>query len=78
MSLSAWCTVTRQRSTTEDAADRAKDWAEEHGLPTSCIAFYHALIGQEWKHDIEDGLHTGSIRILFCTEALGMVSQLHI
>ena len=67
-----------QRSTTEDAADRAKDWAEEHGLPTSRIAFYHALIGQQWKHDIEDELHTGSIRILFCTEALGMVGQLYI
>jgi superfamily II DNA helicase RecQ len=67
-----------QRSSAEDSADRAKDWAEEHGLPTSCIAFYHALIGQERKHEIEDELRAGSIRILFCTEALGMVSQLYI
>lgn len=53
-----------QRSTTEDCADRAKEWAEEHGLPTSCIAFYHALIGQERKRKIEDELRAGNIRIL--------------
>lgn len=58
-----------QRSTTEDCADRAKEWAEEHGLPTSCIAFYHALIGQERKRKIEDELRAGNIRILPCTEA---------
>lgn len=67
-----------QRSTTEDCADRAKEWAEEHGLPTSCIAFYHALIGQERKHKIEEELRAGNIRILFCSEALGMVSQFYI
>ncbi|KAF8803083.1 hypothetical protein BYT27DRAFT_7214918 [Phlegmacium glaucopus] len=47
-----------QRSTTEDAADRAKDWAEEQGLPTDCVAFYHALVGR--------------VHLLFCTGALGM------
>ncbi|KDR67869.1 hypothetical protein GALMADRAFT_79410, partial [Galerina marginata CBS 339.88] len=61
-----------QRTTTEDCADRGKEWADEHGLPTSCIAFYHALIGQERKHEIEEELRAGNIRILFCTEALGM------
>lgn len=64
-----------QRSTTEDAADRAKDWAEEQGLPTVCVAFYHALVGDKRKREIEELLRAGDIRLLFCTEALGMVSQ---
>lgn len=63
-----------QRSTTEDAADRAKDWAEEQGLPTDCIAFYHALVGDKRKREIEELLRAGNIRVLFCTDALGMVS----
>ena len=62
-----------QRSTTEDAADRAKDWAEEQGLPTDCVAFYHALVGDKRKREIEELLREGKIRLLFCTEALGMV-----
>ncbi|KAF8798379.1 hypothetical protein BYT27DRAFT_7228444 [Phlegmacium glaucopus] len=61
-----------QRSTTEDAADRAKDWAEEQGLPTDCVAFYHALVGDKRKRELEELLCAGRVHLLFCTEALGM------
>jgi superfamily II DNA helicase RecQ len=63
-----------QRSTTEDATDRAKDWVEEQGIPTDCVAFYHALVGDKRKREIEELLRSGKIQLLFCTEALGMVS----
>ena len=63
-----------QRAVTEDGADYARDWAEEHNIPRESIAFYHALIGAERKRSIEDKLARGEIRILFCTDAVGMVS----
>lgn len=63
-----------QRTTTEDCADHLRDWAEDQGIPRECIAFYHALIGETEKRDIEEQLEQGKIRILICTEALGMVN----
>ena len=36
-----------QRTTTEDAADRARDWAIEQGINPGCIAFYHAYVGEK-------------------------------
>lgn len=62
------------RMTTEDAADRARDWAEEQGIPRESIAFYHALIGDDKKRQLEFLLAAGIVRILFCTDAVGMVS----
>jgi superfamily II DNA helicase RecQ len=59
-----------QRSTTEDAADCTKDWAKEQGLPTDSVAFYHALVGDKRKREIEDLLRAGKIRLLFCTKML--------
>ena len=61
--------------TTEDAADRARDWAEEQGIPKDSVAFYHALIGDSKKCQLEFLLAAGVVRILFCTDAVGMVSQ---
>jgi len=67
-----------QRTVTEDCADRVRDWAEEQGLPRDCIAFYHALVGEKREREIEECLKTGTLRILFCTEALGMVSPIKV
>ncbi|KAF8804758.1 hypothetical protein BYT27DRAFT_7225346 [Phlegmacium glaucopus] len=58
----------------EEGADYARDWAEEHGIPTETIAFYHALIGEKCKREIEEKLRWGEIHILFCTDAVGMVN----
>lgn len=63
-----------ERTTTEDCNDRLQDWAEEQGIPKECVGFYHALIGEKRKREIEDSLKDGKLRILFATEALGMVS----
>ena len=63
-----------QRAVTEDGADYVRDWAEEHGIPHEAIAYYHALIGADRKREIEEKLKRGEIRILFCTDAVGMVS----
>lgn len=63
-----------QRATTEDVVDRARDWAEEHGILRDCIAFYHALIGEDKKRELEELLAAGVTRILICTDAVGMVS----
>jgi superfamily II DNA helicase RecQ len=65
-----------QRGVAEDGADYARDWVEEeeHGIPNETIAFYHALIGEKRKREIEEKLAQGEICILFCTDAVGMVS----
>lgn len=63
-----------ERTTTEDCNDRLQDWAEEQGITKESIGFYHALVGEKRKREIEDSLKDGKIRILFATEALGMVS----
>ena len=63
-----------QRAVTEDGADYARDWADEHGIPRETVAFYHALIGEKRKREIEEKLARGEIRILLCTDAVGMVS----
>ena len=65
-----------QRTTTEDAADRARDWAIEQGINPGCIAFYHAYVGEKRKRELESLLEKGEIRILFCTDAVGMVCSL--
>lgn len=64
-----------QRNTAEDAADNGKDWVIEQGISPDCIAFYHSNIGDKRKREIEELLKQGVIRILFCTDAVGMVSH---
>ncbi|EDR07173.1 uncharacterized protein LACBIDRAFT_299079 [Laccaria bicolor S238N-H82] len=61
-----------QRTTTEDAADRARDWAIEQGIDPDCIAFYHAYVGEKRKRELESLLEKGEMRILFFTDAVGM------
>jgi superfamily II DNA helicase RecQ len=63
-----------QREVTEDGADYAHDWADENGIERETIAFYHALVGEKRKREIEEKLTRGEIRILLCTDAVGMVS----
>jgi superfamily II DNA helicase RecQ len=65
-----------QRLTTEDACDSLRRWAADADIPVDCIAFYHAKIGQAQKRNLEERLRKGEIRILFCTDAVGMVCQL--
>lgn len=65
-----------QRTATEDAADRLRSWAEDSGIDPKCIAFYHAKVGAKRKREMEELLDEGVIRILICTDAVGMVSHL--
>jgi superfamily II DNA helicase RecQ len=63
-----------RRTVCEDAVDRLRSWAAAEGIPTDCIAFYHAKIGEKRKRELEEKLRSGEIRILVCTDAVGMVS----
>ncbi|KAJ7745260.1 P-loop containing nucleoside triphosphate hydrolase protein [Mycena olivaceomarginata] len=56
----------------EDVCDVVRRWAADEGIPPECIAFYHAKIGQAQKRNLEEWLRKGKIRILFCTDAVGM------
>lgn len=62
-----------QQITCEDAMDKLRAWAAAEGIPIDCIAFYHAKIGEKRKRELEEKLRTGGIRILVCTDAIGMV-----
>ena len=62
-----------QRIKCEDSVDNLRFWAKESGIPESCIAFYHARIGEKRKRELEEKLRTGEIRVLVCTDAVGMV-----
>lgn len=64
-----------ERIVAEDACDALRRWATEQGLPRSCIAFYHAKISSKRKREIEEKLRVGEIRILLCTDAVGMVTH---
>ncbi|KAJ6551987.1 hypothetical protein B0H10DRAFT_1849733, partial [Mycena sp. CBHHK59/15] len=65
-----------QRIETENACDRLQVWATASGIETSAIAFYHAKIGTVCKRDLETMLHDGRVRILCCTDAVGMVGTI--
>ena len=65
-----------KRITCEDAVDRLRVWAGAEGIPTNCIAFYHEKIGDKRKRELEEMLRNGVIRILACTDAVGMVCAL--
>lgn len=45
------------------------------GFPANTIVFYHAKIGQKRKRHLEEGLRKGEVRIMICTDAVGMVSM---
>ncbi|KAJ6465254.1 P-loop containing nucleoside triphosphate hydrolase protein [Mycena vulgaris] len=60
------------RIETEDACDRLQFWATSVGIPKSAIGFYHAKIGTARKRELETMLREGHVRILCCTDAVGM------
>ncbi|PPQ87408.1 hypothetical protein CVT24_001482, partial [Panaeolus cyanescens] len=41
-------------------------------MDRSIVAYYHALVGDKRKRELEEKLASGEIRILFCTDAVGM------
>ncbi|KAJ6622443.1 P-loop containing nucleoside triphosphate hydrolase protein [Mycena sp. CBHHK59/15] len=61
-----------QRIDTEDACDRLQSWASNVGIDESAIAFYHAKVGTARKRELECMLKEGTVRILCCTDAVGM------
>ncbi|KAJ7670474.1 P-loop containing nucleoside triphosphate hydrolase protein, partial [Mycena rosella] len=61
-----------QRIEAEEACDRLQFWASEGGIDKSAIAFYHAKIGTARKRELERMLRDGTVRILCCTDAVGM------
>jgi len=62
------------RIETEDCEDRLRDWAADAGIDPKCIRFYHSSIGESEKREIERLLEEGVVRIVFCTDAVGMVN----
>lgn len=64
-----------ERLTTEDISDQLHRWAEDEGLsnPEDFIVYYHAKISASDKRDIEERLRRGEVRIIVCTDAVGMV-----
>ncbi|KAF4590210.1 hypothetical protein EYR38_009508 [Pleurotus pulmonarius] len=61
-----------QRVKCEDAVDRLRQWAQDAEISDKCIAFYHAKVGSKQKRELERQLAKGLIRILVCTDAVGM------
>lgn len=61
------------RASCETIYDRLKHFSPSwlHGA----IAYYHAKIGQKKKRRLEERLRNGDIRIMICTDAVGMVSN---
>jgi len=55
--------------------DRLHDWATDHGISKECIAFYHSSNGEKRKRELEELLEKGVVRIICCTDAVGMVRQ---
>lgn len=64
-----------QRVKCEDAVDNLQLWAKKMGIEESRIAFYHARIGEKRKQMLEEMLQRGEVRVLVCTDAVGMVSK---
>lgn len=64
------------RTTCEDICDNLRRWAVHESIedPEVWIAFYHAKVGAKRKRELEEKLRNGTIRILICTDAVGMVS----
>lgn len=62
------------RLDTEDAADALRNFLPPELQRTDCVAFYHARVGEKRKRELESRLARGDVRILCCTDAVGMVS----
>lgn len=62
-----------QRLECEDITTQLRAWGAGVGITDEAFAFYHAKIGSAQKRDLERRLRDGNIRILACTDAVGMV-----
>lgn len=56
----------------EDGADMIRDFLPPT-ISRDCVAFYHAKIGKARKRELEELLRKGEVRVLVCTDAVGMV-----
>lgn len=67
-----------QRGVAEDICDALRFWARQQGIEGAeqGIVFYHTKIGSKRKREIEEGIRNGTVRLLVCTDAVGMVSTL--
>lgn len=65
------------RPSTEDICDHLRQWATDAGIEDvdEGIVFYHAHIGSDRKREIERRLRKGRVRIIVCTDAVGMVRR---
>ncbi|KAF7292215.1 p-loop containing nucleoside triphosphate hydrolase protein [Mycena indigotica] len=65
-----------ERLKAERARDRLTQWAADEGIENltdgTCVAFYHAKVGPKRKRELEFMLAEGRVRILCCTDAVGM------
>ncbi|KAJ7061274.1 P-loop containing nucleoside triphosphate hydrolase protein [Mycena amicta] len=65
-----------ERLKAERACDRLSQWARDAGIEIpdgdECVAFYHAKVGPKRKRELEAMLAAGKVRILCCTDAVGM------
>lgn len=64
-----------ERTICEDICDKLREYAPPDSKEHT-IAYYHALVGQKQKRFLEERLREGEVRILVCTDAVGMVSIL--
>ena len=67
------------RLVVEDVADILRQWLPpgvigDHAKH-DCVVFYHAKVGEARKRELEEKLRQGRVRILVCTDAVGMVSS---
>lgn len=63
------------RALCEIICDKLREFVPP-GSPADTVAYYHSQIGQARKRDLEARLRNGEVRILICTDAVGMVSIL--
>ena len=58
----------------EDICDVLNTYLPQ-GMPEDTVSFYHSKIGHDRKRELEEKLRSGEVRILVCTDAVGMVSE---
>ena len=67
------------RREAEDITDVIRQWLPPSILTQEarhdCVAFYHAKVGEARKRELERMLREGKVRILVCTDAVGMVCE---
>ncbi|TDL13617.1 P-loop containing nucleoside triphosphate hydrolase protein, partial [Rickenella mellea] len=57
---------------TQDICEALRAWLLEQNIRPDCVAFYNAKVGSTTKRKLEERLRNGDLRILVCTDAVGM------